>query len=192
MYVSLITTSALLSNVFTYLSNVVMGYMRADVIQKIRNKVFKNTTGLHLSFFAGERKGDIMSRMTNDIQEIEVTLISSIKVFFKEPATIIVYLIYLFVSSAQLTLFTLVFFPIMGFIISEIVKRLKKKAILSQESLGRIVNLMDEAFGGRMIKAFNAKNYENDLQRKRATTKESMFQWPKRMNWPLLHNSWVF
>ena len=168
MYVSLIIgASALLSNVFTYLSNVVMGYMRADVIQKIRNKVFKNTTGLHLSFFAGERKGDIMSRMTNDIQEIEVTLISSIKVFFKEPATIIVYLIYLFVSSAQLTLFTLVFFPIMGFIISEIVKRLKKKAILSQESLGRIVNLMDEAFGGmRVIKAFNAKNYVNDLFQK--------------------------
>ncbi len=168
IYVSLIIgASALLSNVFTYLSNVIMGYMRADVIQKIRNKVFENTTGLHLGFFAGERKGDIMSRMTNDIQEIEVTLISSIKVFFREPATIIVYLVYLFVSSAQLTLFTLVFFPIMGFIISEIVKRLKKKAILSQESLGRIVNLMDESFGGmRVIKAFNAKNYVNDLFQK--------------------------
>ena len=124
-----------------------MGYVRADVIQKIRNRVFENTTSLHLGFFSGERKGDILSRMTNDIQEIEVTLISSIKVFFREPATIVVYLTYLFVSSVELTLFTLIFFPIMGFIISEIVKRFKKKAILSQESLGRIVNLMDEAFG---------------------------------------------
>ncbi|NVK83364.1 MAG: ABC transporter ATP-binding protein, partial [Cytophagia bacterium] len=165
IYVSIVIgTSALLSNLFTYLSNVIMGYMRAEVIQKIRNQVFHNTSGLHLGFFAGERKGDIMSRMTNDVQEIEVTLVSSIKVFFREPATIIVYLIFLFATSVKLTLFTLVFFPIMGTVISEIVKRLKKKAILSQESLARIVNLMDEVFGGmRVIKAFNARGYVNDL-----------------------------
>lgn len=165
IYVSLVIgTSALLSNLFTYLSNVIMGYMRAEVIQKIRNKVFLNTSGLHLGFFAGERKGDIMSRMTNDVQEIEVTLVSSIKVFFREPATIIVYLIFLFVTSVKLTLFTLIFFPVMGTVISEIVKRLKKKAILSQESLARVVNLMDEVFGGmRVIKAFNAKGYVNDI-----------------------------
>ncbi|WP_420385055.1 ABC transporter ATP-binding protein [Roseivirga sp.] len=165
IYVSIVIgTSALLSNLFTYFSNVIMGYMRAEVIQKIRDKVFHNTSGLHLGFFAGERKGDIMSRMTNDVQEIEVTLISSIKVFFREPATIIIYLAFLFATSFKLTLFTLVFFPVMGTIISEIVKRLKKKALLSQESLGRIVNLMDEVFGGmRVIKAFNAKGYVNDL-----------------------------
>ena len=86
IYVSaVIGTSALLSNLFTYLSNVLMGYLRAEVVQKLRNKVFGNTTNLHLGFFAGERKGDIMSRMTNDVQEIEVTLVSSIKVFFREP-----------------------------------------------------------------------------------------------------------
>ena len=165
IYVSIVIgTSALLSNLFTYLSNVIMGYMRAEVIQKIRDKVFENTSSLHLGFFAGERKGDIMSRMTNDVQEIEVTLISSIKVFFREPATIIVYLIFLFITSVKLTLFTLIFFPVMGTIISELVKRLKKKAILSQESLARIVNMMDEVFGGmRVIKAFNAKGYVNDL-----------------------------
>lgn len=165
IYVSIVIgISALLSNLFTYISNVIMGYMRADLIEKIRNKVFNNTSRLHLGFFAGERKGDIMSRMTNDVQEIEVTLMSSVKVFFREPTTIIVYLIFLFATSVQLTLFTLVFFPIMGFIISEIVKRLKKKAILSQESLGRIVNLMDEVFGGmRVIKAFNARGYVGDL-----------------------------
>lgn len=165
IYVSVIIgISALLSSLFTYISNVIMGYMRADLIEKIRNKVFNNTSKLHLGFFAGERKGDIMSRMTNDVQEIEVTLMSSIKVFFREPATIIVYLIFMFATSVKLTLFTLVFFPIMGFVISEIVKRLKKKAILSQETLGRIVNLMDEVFGGmRIIKAFNARDYVGDL-----------------------------
>ncbi|MCO6359626.1 ATP-binding cassette, subfamily B, MsbA [Roseivirga pacifica] len=172
IYVSLVIgASALLSNLFTYLSNVTMGYLKADVIQKIRAKVFLNTTGLHLGFFSGERKGDIMSRMTNDVQEIENTLVSSLKVFFREPATIIVYLAYLFSTSVKLTLFTLVFFPIMGFVISEIVKRLKKKAIMSQESLGRIVNLMDEVFGGmRVIKAFNAKGYINELFDKETQT----------------------
>ena len=135
IFVSIIIgISALFSNLFTYLSNVIMGIVRADVIQKIRNKVFINTTGLHLDFFSGERKGDILSRMTNDIQAIENTIVSSIKVLFREPATIIVYLLFLFNKSVELTLFTLVFFPIMGFTISEIAKRLKKKAILSQES----------------------------------------------------------
>jgi ATP-binding cassette, subfamily B, bacterial MsbA len=165
IYVSvIIAISALLSNLFTYLSNVTMGVIRANVVQKIRTKVFKNTTNLHLNFFSGERKGDIMSRMTNDIQEIEVTLISSIKVLFREPATIIIYVAFLLATSFKLTLFVLVFFPIMGFLISWIVKKLKKKAVMSQESLGRIVNIMDEVFSGmRIIKGFNAKDYVDGL-----------------------------
>lgn len=165
IYVSIVVAiSAFLSNLFTYLSNVIIGYMRSDLINKLRNKVFNSATGLHLGFFAGERKGDIISRMTNDVQEIEVTLVSSVKVLFREPATIIVYLVFLFATSVELTLFTLIFFPVMATLISEVVKRLKKKAVLSQESLGRIVNLMDEVFGGmRIIKAFNARNYVNDI-----------------------------
>ncbi|WP_339694146.1 ABC transporter ATP-binding protein [uncultured Roseivirga sp.] len=172
IYVSIIIAiSALLSNLFTYLSNVTMGVVRANVVQKIRTKVFKNTTNLHLNFFSGERKGDIMSRMTNDIQEIEVTLVSSIKVLFREPATIIIYVAFLLATSLQLTLFVLVFFPVMGFLISWIVKKLKKKAVLSQESLGRIVNLMDEVFSGmRIIKGFNAKDYVDDLFEKETMT----------------------
>lgn len=164
IYVSIVIgTSALFANLFTYLANVTVNYLRADAIKKLRSTVYQNTTGLHLGFFSGERKGDIMSRMTNDVQEIEATLFSSVKVFFREPATIIVYLAYLFVSSVQLTLFTLIFFPIMGFVISEVVKRLKRKARQSQESLGRIVNLMDEVFGGmRVVKAFNAEKYVNE------------------------------
>lgn len=172
IYVSvIIAISALLSNLFTYLSNVTMGIVKANVVQKIRTKVFKNTTNLHLNFFSGERKGDIMSRMTNDIQEIEVTLVSSIKVLFREPATIIIYVAFLLATSLQLTLFVLVFFPVMGFLISWIVKKLKKKAVLSQESLGRIVNLMDEVFSGmRIIKGFNAKDYVDDLFEKETMT----------------------
>ena len=168
VYVSIIIIiSVFFSNLFTYLSNVILSTLRADVIKKVRDKTFKNTTGLHLGFFSGERKGDIISRMTNDIQEIENTVVYSVRVLFREPVTIIAYLIALFSYSTQLTIFSLVFFPVMGGIISEIVKRLKKKAIQSQESLGKIVNLMDEVFSGmRIIKAFTAKPYVNDAFRK--------------------------
>lgn len=172
IYVSVIIgTSALLSNLFTYISNVIMGVVRANVIKRVRNHVFNKATNLHLGFFSGERKGDIMSRMTNDIQEIEVTVVSAIKVLFREPMTIIVFLSFLFYKSVSLTLFTLIFFAVMGFIISEIVKRLKKKAILSQESLGRIVNTLDETLSGmRVIKAFNARGYVNEIFEKETTT----------------------
>ena len=159
-----IGVSALMSNLFTYISNVIMSVVRANVIRRVRDNVFHNTTSLHLGFFSGERKGDIMSRMTNDIQEIEVTVVNAIKVIFIEPTTIIVYLAFLFSKSLELTLFTLIFFPVVAGIISEIVKRLKKKAVLSQESLSRIVSTMDETFSGmRVIKAFNAKKYVNNL-----------------------------
>lgn len=172
IYVSIvIAISALLSNLFTYISNVIMGIIRANVIRGVRNEVFENTTNLHLGFFSGERKGDIMSRMTNDIQEIEVTVVSAIKVLFREPATIIMFLGLLFIMSVKLTLFTLVFFAVMGFIMSEIVKRLKKKAIQSQESLGRILNTLDEVLSGmRVIKAFNAQKYINGLFTDETTT----------------------
>lgn len=152
IYVSIVIgVSTLLSNLFTYLSNVIIDIVRANVIEKMRNLIFERTSGLHLGFFSDERKGDLMSRMTNDMQQVEITLVSSLKVFFREPATIIVYLIFLFAMSLELTLFTLIFFPVMGLIISEVVKRLKKKAFESQESLGRIVNLMDEVFSGMRI-----------------------------------------
>ena len=165
VYVSvIIIVSVFLSNLFTYFSNLILSILRADVIKKVRDKVFRNTTGLHLGFFSGERKGDIISRMTNDIQEIENTVVHSVKVLFREPVTIIAFLIALFSYSVQLTIFSLIFFPVMGGIISEIVKRLKKKAFQSQESLGKIVNLMDEVFSGmRIIKAFTARAYVNDL-----------------------------
>ena len=165
IFVSLVIgVSALMSNLFTYISNVIMSVVRANVIRRVRDNVFHNTTGLHLGFFSGERKGDIMSRMTNDIQEIEFTVVNAIKVIFIEPTTIIIYLAFLFSKSLELTLFTLVFFPVVAGIISEIVKRLKKKAVLSQESLSRIVSTMDETFSGmRVIKAFNARKYVNNL-----------------------------
>lgn len=156
----IIIISTLLSNLFKYLSAVILAQVRANVIRNLRIKIFDRVSRLHIGFFSNERKGDIMSRITNDVQEVENSVVNSLRVAFREPATIIIYFIFLFVMSYKLTLFTLILLPISGGIISGIAKRLKKKAKESQESLGRIVSMLDETLSGmRVVKAFNARKY---------------------------------
>jgi subfamily B ATP-binding cassette protein MsbA len=155
-----IVISVFLANLFTYLSGVVLAKIRAEVIKKMRMDIFEHVAQMHISYFSTERKGDLMSKMTNDIQEVENSIIQSLRVVFREPATIILYFSVLFFMSFKLTLFTILVIPISGAIIGGITKRLKKKAAESQESLGRIVNILDETIGGmRVIKAFGARNY---------------------------------
>ena len=159
---ALIIASVLLTNVFRYLAGITMAVVRAGVVSRLRNTLFDHVTSLHLGHFTASRKGDVMSRITNDVQEVERTIINSIKVLFKEPLAIIGYFAVLFIMSAQLTVFTIFFMPVAGGIISEITKRLKKKARLSQDSLGSMVNILDEVLGGiRIVKAFNAEGYVN-------------------------------
>lgn len=156
----IIVISVFLSNLFTYLSGVVLAEVRAEVIKKMRMGIFTQVTQMHIGFFSNERKGDLMSKITNDIQEVENMIVQSLKVVFKEPATIILYFAVLFMMSVKLTIFTILVIPISGAIIGGITKRLRKKAIESQESLGRIVNILDETIGGmRVIKAFGAQKY---------------------------------
>jgi ATP-binding cassette, subfamily B, bacterial MsbA len=156
----IIVVSVFLSNLFTYLSGVVLAKVRAEVIKKMRLDIFQKTTQMHIGFFSNERKGDLMSKMTNDIQEVENSIVQSLRVVFKEPATIILYFAVLFFMSVKLTLFTILIIPISGAIIGGITRRLRKTAIESQESLGRIVNILDETIGGmRVIKAFGAQSY---------------------------------
>lgn len=154
----IIVVSVFLSNLFAYLSGVVLAKVRAVVIKKMRVDIFDKVSLLHIGYFSNERKGDLMSKMTNDVQEVENTIVQSLRVVFREPATIILYFSVLFFMSVQLTLFTILIIPISGAIIGGITRRLKKKAVQSQQSLGRIVNILDETLGGmRVIKAFNAE-----------------------------------
>jgi subfamily B ATP-binding cassette protein MsbA len=156
----IIVISVFLSNLFTYLSGVVLAKVRAEIIKKMRMNIFEQVSQMHIGYFSNERKGDLMSKMTNDIQEVENSIVQSLRVVFKEPVTIILYFAVLFFMSVKLTLFTILIIPISGAVIGGITKRLKKKAIESQESLGRIVNILDEAIGGmRVIKAFGAENF---------------------------------
>lgn len=156
----IIVISVFLSNLFTYLSGVVLAKVRAEVIKKMRMSIFEQVSRMHIGYFSNERKGDLMSKMTNDIQEVENSVVQSLRVVFKEPVTIILYFAVLFFMSVKLTLFTILVIPISGAIIGGITRRLKKTAIESQESLGRIVNILDESIGGmRVIKAFGAQKY---------------------------------
>lgn len=161
VFMCLVLVSAVfLSNLFGYLSAVILAQIRANVVSNLRMNIFERVTQLHIGFFSNERKGDLMSRITNDVQEVENSVVNSLKVVFREPASIIGIFVILFYMSFKLTLFSLVLFPISGLIISEITRRLKKKAVQSQESLGNIVNILDETISGmRVISAFNAGNY---------------------------------
>lgn len=156
----IIVGSVFLSNLFTYLSGVVLAQVRAVVIKGMRMDIFQKVSNLHIGYFSNERKGDLISKMTNDVQEVENTIVQSLRVVFREPATIFLYFAVLFFMSFKLTLFTMVMIPVSGAIIGGITKRLKKSAVESQESLGRIVNILDETLGGmRVIKAFNAERF---------------------------------
>jgi ATP-binding cassette, subfamily B, bacterial MsbA len=148
-----------LSNVFRYMERMTASRVKVDVVKNMRMHIFRNISLMHIGFFNNQRKGDLMSRFTNDIGEVENAVVNGLKAF-KEPITMIVFIGVLFSLSVQLTLITLIVLPITGGVISEIIRRLKKRAKQSQETMGRIVNILDETFSGmRVIAAFNARNF---------------------------------
>lgn len=152
-----------LANVSRYMERMVASRVKVDIVKNLRTAIFNNVSRLHIGYFTDQRKGDLISRFTNDVSEVENTIVNGFKAI-KEPITLIVYLTMLFLISVKLSVVTLVVLPITGGIISTIVKQLKKKASASQETMGRIVNILDEAFGGmRVINAFNARGF---LQKK--------------------------
>lgn len=157
---ALIVGFLLLSNTFRYLERVAASRLKVDVVKNLRMEIFGKVSLMHIGFFSDQRKGDLISRFTNDVAEVENAVVNGLKSVFKEPITLIVFMSILFYISVKLTLFTLIVLPVTGAIISEIVRRLKKKAQLSQETLGRIVNILDETFSSmRVVNAFNARNF---------------------------------
>lgn len=155
-----IASAILIGNTFRYLERIIASLVRLDVVKNIRSAIFRNVTRMQMSYFNEQRKGDLISRFTNDVAEVESAVMNSLKAVLKEPITLIIYFGVLFFISAKLTLFTLIVVPVIGGVLGEIVRRLKKQARESQESLGRVVNILDETFGGmRVVKAFNARSY---------------------------------
>lgn len=155
-----IVTLMIIGNTLRYFERMTASRIKIDVVKNMRMHIFSNVSNLHIGYFNDQRKGDLMSRFTNDMSEVEGSVNNSLKSVLKEPITIIVYLSVMFYLNYKLTLFTLIMLPLMGGLVGEIIRRLKKKARQSQETMGRIVNILDETFGGmRVIKAFNARNF---------------------------------
>src|SRR5690606_19673647 len=112
---------------------------------------------MHLGFFNNERKGDIMSKVTNDVQVVQFTVTGTLQVIFREPVQLIAYLATLFAISYKLTFFSILFIPVSAIFIARLVKSLKKQASNSQSSFGSMVSNLEEALSGvKIIKAFNA------------------------------------
>lgn len=157
---SIIVVSVFLGNIFRYFSERTMESLRIHTLLNLRKAVFNNVMDLHLGYFNNERKGDIMSKIASDVQVVQYTVTGTLQVIFKEPLTLITYLVMLFVISYKLTLASMLIIPISGFIISRIVSRLKEQAIASHESYGNMISYLDEALAGvKIIKAFNATEF---------------------------------
>lgn len=158
----------IISNLFRYLSMMTINNARIAIIQNLRNQLFRHLGKMHIGFYSNERKGDIMSRLTTDVQEVEMSVVNSLKSVFIEPAKVVIYFIILLYTSLKLTIFVLIFLPISGFIISKILKKLRQHGKESQELLGQLLSIIDETlFGMKVIKAFNADAYIDNKFTKR-------------------------
>lgn len=141
-----------------WLANYFMVPIRTGVLRDLRAQLYKKVVSLPIGFFTEERKGDVMSRMTNDVNEVEASIMSTLDMLFKDPIMILVYLITLFTISWQLTLFVLVLLPIAGWLIGRIGRSLKRASSKGQEQNAEILTQIDETLGGlRVVKAFNAE-----------------------------------
>jgi len=151
----------ILKNLFIYLSLNILNPIRYAVLRKLRDDMFTKILSLPIGFFTEERKADLISRMTNDINEIEVSIMNVLESFIREPLTIIFVLVSMILISPQLTVFLVLFLPIAGFVIGRIGKSLKKPSNLAQEYLGSILGIIDETIAGmRVVKAFNAERHQ--------------------------------
>lgn len=151
-----------LKNLFGFLSQKVLTRMRVTLVRRIREQLFEKYSTQSLQFFHAQKKGNLLSIISNDVGEIETTVVSAIQTLFRDPLVVIATFVFLFYLSPQLTFFTLVFFPVSGILISTISKRLRKKSHYGQSLFGILLNLAEETITGiRIIKAFNAEKFIN-------------------------------
>ena len=155
-----ILISVFFANIFKYFSALIIAKVRVRIVTNIRNSLYEKITNFKINFFTTKKKGDVISRITSDIQQIENSVINSVTVLFKEPALLIGLFFILSAISVRLTMYTLVLIPISGIIISNIAKHLKVKAAFSQKALGNINNIINETLDGmRIIKLFTANTF---------------------------------
>ncbi len=176
----IIITSIFFKNLFTYLSYRVLAPMRNYVMTKLRSDLYAKILELPIGFFTEQKKGDIISRMSNDANEIEWSVMSTLEGLIRDPLNIIIILGVLIYISPLLSLFLLVLLPLTGFLIGRLSRSLKKQSTASAEELGSLMSILDETLGGlRVIKAFNA---ERILRNRFFTTNNNLNHIRNKMN----------
>ncbi|MBP7388840.1 MAG: ABC transporter ATP-binding protein, partial [Chitinophagales bacterium] len=149
-----------LKNLFRFLALFFLAPIRSGAVREIRSDVYSKILSLPLSFYSKERKGDIIARISDDVREVEISIISFLEVTVREPLTIFIYLGALLMWSAELTAFVFVMLLVTGFIIGRVGKSLKRQSAEAQDISGRLISIVDETLGGlRIIHAFNAEEY---------------------------------
>ncbi len=153
-----VVIASLFKNGFIFLANNSMAYIRSCTVRDLRRKMYDKVLRLPLSFFTDARKGDIMTRISNDVQEIEISVVSSLTMLFRDPLYILIFVVYLFVTSTQLTLFALLLLPVSGWLIGRASRTLRSSSFVGQQYLGRLLSMVEETLTGlRIIKGFNAE-----------------------------------
>ncbi len=158
--VAVIISIFLLKNLFGYLALYFITFLRNGILRDMRNAMYKKTIDLPLSFFSEKRKGDTISRISGDVNEVQNSFLSILELAVKEPLTIIFTIIAMVIISFKLTIFVFVFIPISGYIISLIGKQLKKQSTQAQEEQGVFLSTIEETLGGlKVVKGYNAENH---------------------------------
>ena len=153
----------LFSNLFRYLGGYTVENLRVTTVQRMRNAMFDSVIGKDVGYFSGQRKGDIISRITSDVLVVQFCITNTLQVAFREPFLIIGYLVLMINISWQLSLFSVLFLPLVGFLIGSIVKKLRHPASKSQQRMGELVSVLDESLGGiKIVKTYSATEYVKD------------------------------
>ncbi len=151
-----------LRNLFRFLAMFFLANVRIGAVKGIRNDIYKKILILPLSFYSARKKGDIIARITTDVQEVEYSIMNYLEMIVRDPITVIAYFITLFVMSPQLTLFVLVLLPITGYIIGRIGRSLRKDSKIGQTKFAGLMGVIEETISGlRIIKAFTAIDFSN-------------------------------
>ena len=170
LVVIIVMCASLLKNTFIFLANNSIAYIRSCTVRDLRRKLYDKFLRLPISYFTDTRKGDVMTRISNDVQEVEISVIASLTMLFRDPMYIIIFVIYLFVSNYQLTLFAMVLLPLSGWLIGRASRTLRSSSLSGQENLGKLLTVVEETLTGlRVIKVFNA---EKKMQRQFAAANE--------------------
>jgi len=154
-----IILSIFLKNLFLYLAYYVLNPLKNKIVNRLRNELYEKILHLPIGFFTEKKKGDVISRMTNDVGEVEASVIGTLEGWVRDPLTILITLVTLLIISPELTLFVLVCIPVVGFVIGRITRSLKKHSQDVAHHYSESVSILDETLSGlRVIKAFNSED----------------------------------